>query len=196
MAFNLTKQYLAFSKKNFLRLCSTLPKIESNKLNTIKKNVVNERQIPSTFELDGKVVVPDNNYNITIGIEKLLTRKLHLELGNPINLMKQRIVNFMHKEYRKPGNRSPTFTVCENEPRIVSIFENFDSLLIPKDHVSRRNSDTYYVNSNYCLRAHTSAHQFEIMKRGLNNFLVIGDVYRRDDIDSTHYPCFHQVYIF
>lgn len=28
---------------------------------------------------------------------------------------------------------------------------------------------------------------------GLNNFLVIGDVYRRDEIDSTHYPVFHQV---
>ncbi|CEF61048.1 Phenylalanine--tRNA ligase, mitochondrial [Strongyloides ratti] len=67
----------------------------------------------------------------------------------------------MHKEYRKPGNRSPTFTVCENEPRIII--------------------------------AHTSAHQFEIIKRGLNNFLVIGDVYRRDEIDKTHYPCFHQM---
>jgi len=28
---------------------------------------------------------------------------------------------------------------------------------------------------------------------GLNNFLVVGDVYRRDEIDSTHYPVFHQV---
>ena len=28
---------------------------------------------------------------------------------------------------------------------------------------------------------------------GLDNFLVVGDVYRRDEIDSTHYPVFHQI---
>ena len=28
---------------------------------------------------------------------------------------------------------------------------------------------------------------------GLDNFLVVGDVYRRDEVDSTHYPVFHQV---
>lgn len=43
------------------------------------------------------------------------------------------------------------------------------------------------------LRAHTSAHQVELVSTGLNNFLVIGDCYRRDEIDTTHYPVFHQV---
>ncbi|XP_076766155.1 phenylalanyl-tRNA synthetase, mitochondrial isoform X2 [Xylocopa sonorina] len=43
------------------------------------------------------------------------------------------------------------------------------------------------------LRAHTTAHQTVLISMGLNNFLVIGDVYRRDEIDSTHYPVFHQV---
>lgn len=38
-----------------------------------------------------------------------------------------------------------------------------------------------------------TAHQAELISVGLNNFLVIGDVYRRDEIDSTHYPVFHQV---
>ena len=27
---------------------------------------------------------------------------------------------------------------------------------------------------------------------GLDNFIVFGDVYRRDEIDSSHYPVFHQ----
>lgn len=42
------------------------------------------------------------------------------------------------------------------------------------------------------LRAHTTAHQTEFISMGLNNFLIIGDVYRKDEIDSTHYPVFHQ----
>merc|ERR1712025_498037 len=43
------------------------------------------------------------------------------------------------------------------------------------------------------LRAHTSAHQSDLIKMGLDNFLVVGDVYRRDTIDATHYPVFHQM---
>ena len=42
-------------------------------------------------------------------------------------------------------------------------------------------------------RAHTSAHQTELIRMGLDNFLVCGDVYRRDAVDRTHYPVFHQV---
>lgn len=48
------------------------------------------------------------------------------------------------------------------------------------------------VNKNYILRGHTSAHQHELMSMGLDNFVVFGDVYRRDEIDSSHYPVFHQ----
>ena len=31
------------------------------------------------------------------------------------------------------------------------------------------------------------------MASGLDNFLVVGDCYRRDEIDASHYPVFHQV---
>ncbi|ONK67422.1 uncharacterized protein A4U43_C06F20090 [Asparagus officinalis] len=54
-------------------------------------------------------------------------------------------------------------------------------------------NDTYYVDSQHVLRCHTSAHQAELLRKGHTHFLVTGDVYRRDSIDSTHYPVFHQV---
>ena len=31
------------------------------------------------------------------------------------------------------------------------------------------------------------------MRQGEDAFLVTGDVYRRDTIDATHYPIFHQM---
>ena len=43
------------------------------------------------------------------------------------------------------------------------------------------------------LRAHTSAHEVEMIRTGLDAFMIVGDVYRRDTIDTTHYPVFHQV---
>uniref|UniRef100_A0AC34Q044 Phenylalanyl-tRNA synthetase n=1 Tax=Panagrolaimus sp. JU765 TaxID=591449 RepID=A0AC34Q044_9BILA len=155
--------------------------------------VVPKPFVPTVFELDGKRYNPDSLFNISPAVMRLFSRRLLQEPGNPLNLLKQRIVNHMHQQHRKKGNRSPIFTVCENQSRVVSVFENFDSLLTPLDHVSRRPSDTYYVNKDYCLRAHTSAHQYSLIKQGFDAFLVFGDVYRRDEIDRTHFPCFHQV---
>ncbi len=73
------------------------------------------------------------------------------------------------------------------------MLQNFDDVLVPADHVSRSYNDTYYVDAQTVLRCHTSAHQAELLRDGHTHFLVTGDVYRRDSIDSTHYPCFHQV---
>jgi phenylalanyl-tRNA synthetase alpha subunit len=37
-----------------------------------------------------------------------------------------------------------------------------------------------------------TAHTSELIRSGLDAFLTFGDVYRRDEIDSKHYPVFHQ----
>lgn len=78
--------------------------------------------------------------------------------------------------------------------------QNFDQILIPKDHPSRRQhltagskSDTFYLSPEIILRTQTSAHQIEMLSRGKKAFCVLGDVYRKDEIDATHYPVFHQM---
>lgn len=35
--------------------------------------------------------------------------------------------------------------------------------------------------------------QVDLLKSGLDNYLIVGDVYRRDEIDATHFPVFHQI---
>ena len=75
----------------------------------------------------------------------------------------------------------------------MKVKNNFDDLLIPSDHVSRRPSDTFYLDSETVLRTHTSAHQTDLIREGYSEFLLCGDCYRRDEIDATHYPAFHQV---
>uniref|UniRef100_A0A914HCZ1 Phenylalanyl-tRNA synthetase n=1 Tax=Globodera rostochiensis TaxID=31243 RepID=A0A914HCZ1_GLORO len=171
---------------------SNVPNI--NESADCRSAVVRRFPSPALFELDGLQIVPDPDWwNVSERIQTLLSRRLLHENGNPLNLLKRRIVTFFDTHYRNPRGSSPLFTVCEGEPRLVSVFDNFDSLLIPADHPSRRTSDTYYTNRDYCLRAHTSAHQFRLLRQGLDNFLVIGDVYRRDEIDRTHFPCFHQI---
>lgn len=87
----------------------------------------------------------------------------------------------------------PKFTVFDDLSPVVSTEDCFDAMLVPKDHVSRKVTDTYYVNETTVLRAHTSAHEVPTMKQGIKAFLVSGDVYRRDEIDASHYPVFHQM---
>ncbi|OBZ69072.1 Phenylalanine--tRNA ligase, mitochondrial [Grifola frondosa] len=43
------------------------------------------------------------------------------------------------------------------------------------------------------LRTHTSAHEVEVFARGERRWLLSADVYRRDEIDASHYPVFHQM---
>jgi len=76
---------------------------------------------------------------------------------------------------------------------LVDTVNCFDNLLVGPEHVSRRPSDTYYATDSLVLRTHTSAHQCQFIASGEKSFLCTGDVYRRDEIDSSHYPVFHQM---
>jgi len=148
-----------------------------------------------SIKINDKIYEKDFMSNITPKILSHLNRNLHMQKQHPLSLIKENIVNYMYGRYKpsKSNRGMPLFSVHEDVSPIVTMEQNFDSLLVPTDHVSRAKSDSYYVNKDYMLRAHTSAHQSDLIKMGLDNFLVVGDVYRRDEIDSTHYPVFHQV---
>ncbi|KAK4304411.1 hypothetical protein Pmani_023637 [Petrolisthes manimaculis] len=154
--------------------------------------------VKSTYHPGDQVTVGGRQYpsdhmtNITPHILSHMGRNLHLQQYHPLCHISDRIVKYMYGRYLTPRG-SPLFSVHSQLHPVVTTQQNFDSLLIPKDHVSRKKSDNFYVNKEQLLRAHTSAHQCELMRMGLDNFLVIGDVYRRDEIDSSHYPVFHQV---
>ncbi|CAG8506775.1 1189_t:CDS:2 [Funneliformis caledonium] len=80
-----------------------------------------------------------------------------------------------------------------HHPLFILLQQNFDDLGFPKDHPGRNKTDSYYINKQIMLRTHTSAHQLEVFRKGNNKFLISADVYRRDEIDSSHYPIFHQM---
>ncbi len=72
--------------------------------------------------------------------------------------------------------------------------QNFDSLGFPPDHPGRSRTDTYYINKDTVLRTHTSAHEAEIFRSNASEgYTISADVYRRDAIDRSHYPVFHQM---
>lgn len=113
-------------------------------------------------------------------------RNLHLKSNHPVHIISELVTNYFDSLNRN-------FVCYDDLSPVVGTIANFDRLLIPPDHPARLLSDTYYFDKQTLLRTHTSAHQNELLEQGHMSFLVIGDVYRKDEIDRTHYPVFHQV---
>lgn len=124
--------------------------------------------------------------NIPPRLLELSERKLIQNSDHPLGILKHLIHDFVNTAY--PG----VFTLKDNFDPKVTVHQNFDALLIPKDHPSRSPSDTYYFDKDHLLRTHTSAHEVEMLPIH-KAYLLAGDCYRRDEIDSTHYPVFHQM---
>ncbi len=83
----------------------------------------------------------------------------------------------------------------EEGPEIESDFYNFTALNIPEHHPARDMQDTFYVGDHQLLRTHTSPVQIRHLENNAPPIRIIapGRVYRRDAVDATHSPVFHQV---
>jgi phenylalanyl-tRNA synthetase alpha chain len=144
-----------------------------------------------------KYQTDDAGNNVTPYIENLVGRGLHLKPDHPLGIIKGKIEDYFD------SLDGAKFAVADNLDPLVNAQECFDDLLIPADHPGRKPSDTYYVRrdggkevssaADQLLRTHTSAHQSTLMRQGLEAFLCTGDVYRRDEIDASHFPAFHQM---
>ncbi|MFQ6538282.1 MULTISPECIES: phenylalanine--tRNA ligase subunit alpha [Aphanothece] len=111
--------------------------------------------------------------------------------------------------YVPPGHRHPLLSTIEEivdifsglgygvseGPEIESDYYNFTALNIPEHHPARDMQDTFYLADGRLLRTHTSPVQIRYLENNPPPVRVIapGRVYRRDAVDATHSPVFHQV---
>jgi phenylalanyl-tRNA synthetase alpha chain len=112
---------------------------------------------------------------------------------HPLNRLMDRLVDVFR----------PLGFHVEEGPEVETEAHNFDGLNIPEDHPAKASSDTFYLAAHpeLLLRTHTSPVQVrtllrvtpELTARGGIRFLAPGRVYRKDEIDPTHSPMFHQV---
>ena len=88
------------------------------------------------------------------------------------------------------------FTVLDG-PEVELASYNFDKLNAEEGHPSRDWSDTFYFDedSRVMLRSQTSPMQVRAMETMPLPIRIIapGRVYRKDEVDATHSPMFHQV---
>ena len=88
------------------------------------------------------------------------------------------------------------FTILDG-PEVELAYYNFDRLNAEEGHPSRDWSDTFYFDkdSRVMLRSQTSPMQVHAMEtRSLPiRMIAPGRVYRKDEVDATHSPMFHQI---
>ena len=109
------------------------------------------------------------------------------------------------------GHRHPMYTALDefkeifidmgfeviDGPEVEESDYNFTRLNTPDDHPAREWSDTFYLDSESktLLRTQTSPMQIRAMEdHGVPIRMISpGRVYRKDEVDATHSPMFHQI---
>ena len=104
---------------------------------------------------------------------------------HPLHQMHDRAIQI----FRRMG-----FALAEG-PDIETEWYCFDALNTPADHPARNEQDTFYLPDGRLLRTHTSTVQIRTMASAPPPIRVIasGAAYRRDELDATHSPQFHQI---
>lgn len=163
------------SKKQITRRAHQVEQSTSNTVDSIKVMIKN------TNECDA--LDTSTSCNIPKSIFDKLNKNLHKQPDHPIFI----IAKILSKYFENLG-----YSVFDNLQKNVTVEDNFDKLLIPLSHPSRKKTDTYYLNDNTVLRTHMTCHSHSLLKSN-KKFITIGDVYRKDEIDKCHYPIFHQL---
>ena len=88
------------------------------------------------------------------------------------------------------------FTIVEG-PEVELSDYNFTKLNTEEGHPARDRSDTFYIteDDSVLLRTQTSPMQIRVMEQMKPPIRIIapGRVFRKDEVDATHSPMFHQI---
>ena len=86
------------------------------------------------------------------------------------------------------------FSVADG-PEVETTYYVFDALNTGEGHPARDWQDTFYFDDTTILRTQTSSVQVRVMEQQKPPVRIIspGRTYRKDEIDATHSPMFHQI---
>ncbi len=128
--------------------------------------------------------------------EKLAAETLDVTVpGRSVLQGKQHPLNMVLDE-AKEIFVSMGFSIAEG-PEVEWADYNFTRLNTQEGHPARDRQDTFYFDDNdeICLRTQTSPVQVHVMETQPLPIRIIspGRVYRKDEVDATHSPMFHQL---
>ncbi len=86
------------------------------------------------------------------------------------------------------------FEVVEG-PEVEHDRDNFERLNMPPYHPARDAQDSFYLGGGWLLRTHTTVVDVHVLdsRRPPMRAVAYGPCYRRDPVDASHSPMFHQL---
>ncbi len=154
------------------------------------KNEVNEKIAEARQELIKKEIEKENNRMPEFDIS--MPPKIGRGSYHPITLVQRQCEEIF---------KSMGFTV-EDYSEVVTDYECFESLNIPKDHPARDMQDTYYLENGQLLKSQTSAAQNAIYKKYKDALvnegkpikaIFPGRCFRNEATDACHENTFFQM---
>lgn len=130
-------------------------------------------------QLEERLLMQDKRFDITLPV------KDGLGSYHPITQVQRELEEIF---------RSMGFAV-EDYSEIVTEFENFEAVNIPKHHPARDMQDTYYLDNGQLLKTHTSAAQNYILRKygAPCRAIFPGRCFRNEAVDASHETTFFQM---
>lgn len=175
----------AKSKRNFI-MKSTMffNKININSHKYIGKSLYSYHPPSFSSSQNKKIIEKDEFSNVPEKILSSIGENIYKNPSHPIGIISNLIKSFFSKK---------SFSIHDSLSPIVNKKDCFYDLLVDNSNETISPKNTYYINKDHVLRTHMTTHDVELLKKNEKSFISIGDVYRRDTVDATHYPVFHQV---
>jgi len=188
----LRNDYLGRKRGILTALLKEIPNLSPDQRGKAGKEM-NEFKRLVESELEAKKSLLEQPAKLEVTDWSLPGKEYHPGAAHPLTIVRRRIEDI----FREMG-----YAVAEG-PEIETDFHNFSALNFPPDHPARDTQDTFFVDRleagpekrNCLLRTHTSPVQIRTMLQHKPPVRILcpGRVYRRDEIDATHSPIFHQM---
>ncbi|MCL2401494.1 MAG: phenylalanine--tRNA ligase subunit alpha [Oscillospiraceae bacterium] len=147
-------------------------------------------------ELEGILAQKDAEIEASVLQQRLVEESLDVtEPGAEIKFGRQHPMSIVLDEV-KDIFIGMGFQIAEGPEVELSLYD-FDKLNIPITHPAREWQDTFYIaeDESVHLRCQTSPVQIRMMEAQKPPLRIIspGRVYRKDEVDASHSPMFHQI---
>jgi phenylalanyl-tRNA synthetase alpha chain len=186
----LRNEYLGRKRGVITALLKDLPSIAPEERKSAGRSINELKELVET-ELERKTAEFEKSFTTELVDWSLPGADYKLGGIHPITLVRRKIENIF---------RTMGYAVVEGS-EVETDYHNFTALNFPPDHPARDTQDTLFVDrkdetgKHMLLRTHTSPVQIRTMLQYPPPVRVLcpGRVYRKDEIDATHSPIFHQV---
>lgn len=161
------------------------------RLQTIEKFVQSARcysssvkPIKETLLIQRTTYKTDDWTNITSRFEPFVGANLYARRNHPLKLTHEEVTTFFKKWFNENINNNAELPVYKN---LDPIEPNTSTEKVP---------NTFYVNKDLMLRSHAINREVKYLKSGVDNFMLICDLYRQCQMDELHFPAFHRINVF